>query len=175
MTPAVDDFLDIYWAVLTNNSAGPAINMGSVVNSKYPDGEPGISPDGKTLYFQSTRPGGFGAGDIYYSTLSGTMWSVPVNMDAPLNTSANEGQVTFAANDPNTKYFSSDRNGIGYAIYSSYFNGTFWETPVLVVQGQVRSPSLTADGSIMYFAHVLTDNTPGDPVFGSDIYYILRK
>jgi Tol biopolymer transport system component len=174
-TPVVDDILDIYTAELTGNSAGAAVNLGAVINSAYPDGEQGISPDGKTLYFESKRPGGLGNGDIYYSTLTGTVWSAPVNIGAPINTADNEGQVAFAANDPTTMYFTSDRNNIGSAIYRSYFNGTAWETPVLVVQGQVGSPSLTADGSLMYFVHVLTDNTPDDPVFESDIYYLVHK
>jgi hypothetical protein len=176
--PEVDDVLDIYTAVLTGNSAGPAVNLGSAVNSVYADGEQGISPDGKTLYFESDRgplgDGGDGTTDIYYSTLTGTVWSPPVNIGAPINTADNEGQVTFAANDPNTMYFTSDRDFLGSAIYRSTFSNGSWGTPVLVVQGQVGSPSLTADGIIMYFVHVLTDGAP-DPVFESDIYYLQRK
>lgn len=176
-TPSIDDPMDIYTAVLTGNSAGSASNLGTMINSVYVDGEQGISPDGTTLYFESKRPGGLGNGDgdIYVATGSGTSWSAPVNIGPPINTTDNEGQVTFAADDPDTMYFTSDRNSIGSAIYSSHFNGTSWETPVLVVQGQVGSPSLTRDGSIMYFVHVLTDNDPNDPVFGSDIYYVLHK
>jgi len=176
-TPSVPDPLDIYTAALTGNSAGPASNLGTTVNSVYPDGEQGISPDGTTLYFESKRPGGLGIdnGDIYVSTGSGTAWSAAVNLGAPINTTANEGQVTFAADDPDTMYFTSDRDSRGSAIYSSHFNGTSWEAPVLVVQGQVGSPSLTRDGSILYFVHVLTDDDPDDPVFGADIYYVLRK
>jgi Tol biopolymer transport system component len=144
----------------------------------YADGEQGISPDGKTLYFESDRgplgDGGDGTTDIYYSTLTGTVWSPPVNIGAPINTADNEGQVTFAANDPNTMYFTSDRDFLGSAIYRSTFSNGSWGTPVLVVQGQVGSPSLTADGITMYFVHVLTDGAP-DPVFESDIYYLQRK
>ncbi len=173
--PPADDFLDIYTAPLTGNSAGTVVNIGPPVNSTYADGEQGISSDGTTLYFESYRPGGLGGGDIYYSVQTGTGWSAPVNIGPPINTSSNEGQVTFAANDPLTMYFTSDRNNIGSAIYRSHFNGTTWDTPVLVVQGQVGSPSLTADGSLLYFVHVLTDNTPNDPVFESDIYYLVHK
>ena len=68
-------------------------------------------------------------------------------------------------------YFVSDRGGIGVAIYRTHFNGSTWDAPVLVIQGQVGSPTLTADGSIMYFVHVLTD-AASDPVFGADIYYM---
>jgi Tol biopolymer transport system component len=173
-TPTVDDPLDIYTAALTGGSADPASNLGTWVNTVYRDGEPGISPDGLTLYFESYRPTGFGEGDIWVSTFSDGQWNTPVNIGAPINSPDNEGQVAFAANDPDTMYFTSDRDYRGSAIYSSHFDGTAWETPVLVVQGQVGSPSLTADGSILYFVHVLTDNA-ADPVFGADIYYILRN
>jgi Tol biopolymer transport system component len=172
--PPVDDYLDIYTAPVSSNSAGPVVNLGAPINSIYIDGEAGISPDGHTLYFESSRPGGLGGGDIYYSTLTGTTWSDPVNIGSPINTASNEGQVTFAANDPLTMYFTSDRDNIGSAIYRSHFNGSTWDPPVLVVQGQVGSPSLTADGSLLYFVHVLTDNA-SDPVFESDIYYLVHK
>jgi hypothetical protein len=170
-----DDFLDIYCADLTGTEASPAQNLGTAVNSVYIDGEPEISPDGTKLFFASNRPGGLGQGDIYYSEYSGGQWSAPVNVGEPINSADNDSQPAFAGSDPNTMYFTSDRNGIGVAIYRSSFNGSEWETPVLVLRGQVGSPSLTADGSLLYFVHVQTDNTPGDPVFGADIYYVIHK
>ena len=91
------------------------------------------------------------------------------------NSSDIDFQPAFAENDPDTMYFVSDRNGIGMAIYSSHYTGTVWDEPVLIVQGQAGSPSLTADGSILYFVHAQTDN-PEDPevnpLFGADIYYV---
>ena len=173
--PPVNDILDVYVAAITAGLPGPAKNLGNAINSIYMDGEPGISPDGRTLYFTSDRPGGLGKGDIYYSTLSGATWSAPVNLGAPINSADADVQAEFASNDPSTMYFVSDRNSMGMAIYRSHHDGASWEAPVLVVQGQVGSPSLTADGGIMYFVHILTDNTPGDPVFGADIYYVTRK
>lgn len=170
-----DDFLDIYSADFTGTEASPAINLGTPVNSAYIDGEPEISPDGTKLYFASDRPGGLGQGDIYYSEYSGGQWSQPANIGAPISTADNDSQPAFAAGDPNTMYFSSDRDGIGVAIYSSFFNGSEWEAPNLVLQGQVGSPSLNSDGSLLYFVHVQTDNTSGDPVFGADLYYVIRK
>ncbi len=172
--PPADDFLDIYTAPVTRSVAGPVVNLGAPVNSIYADGEQGISPDGTTLFFESQRSGGLGGGDIYYSTKTGTGWSDPVNIGAPINTASDEGQVTFAANDPATMYFTSNRDNIGSAIYRSHWDGSTWSAPVLVVQGQVGSPSLTADGKLLYFVHVLTDNAQ-DPVFESDIYYLVHK
>jgi len=42
-----------------------AVNLGPVVNSSGNDGTPRVSPDMKTLYFCSDRPGGFGSYDLF--------------------------------------------------------------------------------------------------------------
>ncbi len=44
------------------------INLGPTVNSGPLDVQPYISSDGETLFFASTRPGGFGLTDLYMST-----------------------------------------------------------------------------------------------------------
>jgi len=43
-------------------------NIGSPVNSTFDDGSPWLSRDGTTLYFFSTRDGGHGKRDIWYTT-----------------------------------------------------------------------------------------------------------
>jgi hypothetical protein len=42
-----------------------AVNLGPVVNSSGDDGTPRVSPDMRTLYFNSNRPGGFGSYDLF--------------------------------------------------------------------------------------------------------------
>jgi len=42
-----------------------AVNLGPVVNSSGNDGTPRVSPDMKTIYFCSDRPGGFGSYDLF--------------------------------------------------------------------------------------------------------------
>ena len=44
------------------------INLGSTLNSGPLDVQPYISSDRETLFFASTRPGGFGSTDLYMST-----------------------------------------------------------------------------------------------------------
>jgi hypothetical protein len=44
------------------------VNLGPVVNSSVNDLRPSLSWDGTTLYFQSNRPGGSGASDIWVTT-----------------------------------------------------------------------------------------------------------
>jgi Tol biopolymer transport system component len=47
---------------------GPPSNLGAIVNSAAVDHGPDISCDGGTLYFDSTRPGGSGDRDIWFTS-----------------------------------------------------------------------------------------------------------
>ena len=98
-------------------------------------------------------------------------WSVPTNLGEPVNSSGRDLQPTFAANAPNTMYWSSDREG-KVGIYRSVQSGSTWSKPELIVSGYVGEPSLVGDGSIMYFVNVLVDD---NGVFGSDVWYTRRK
>jgi Tol biopolymer transport system component len=46
------------------------VNLGSIVNTPSNEMRPSLSFDGATLYFNSSRPGGFGGSDIYVMTRS---------------------------------------------------------------------------------------------------------
>ena len=73
--------------------------------SGYSNGFPYLSPDGKTLFFSSNRPGGYGGFDIYVSQKMGAVWSKPVNMGPEINSPGNE-ITPFIHNKE--LYFSSD-------------------------------------------------------------------
>ncbi len=49
-----------------------------------------VSDDGKTLYFASDRPGGFGGTDLYVSYLYKGQWTYPINLGEKINTEGNE-------------------------------------------------------------------------------------
>ncbi len=79
-------------------------------DAKLFDFEPGFSPDGRRLYFLSTRPDGDeeqGDQDIWYVDRSKEGWEEPVNPGAPLNTDGGEffpsltrdGYIYFTHND----------------------------------------------------------------------------
>ncbi len=57
---------------------------------EYSNGFPAFSPDGKTLYFSSNRPGGQGGYDIYVSKYENGSWSEPRNLGTPVNTPGDE-------------------------------------------------------------------------------------
>jgi tetratricopeptide (TPR) repeat protein len=75
-------------------------------DKQYSMGHPTISKDGKTLYFSSNIPGGFGGSDIYKSTWQNNIWSKPVNLGPEINTEGNE--MFPYLYDDTILYFSSD-------------------------------------------------------------------
>ncbi|WP_040254225.1 OmpA family protein [Psychroserpens mesophilus] len=87
---------------------------GFAINSKnYSIKNPSVSPDGKTLYFASDMPGGFGMFDIYKSTINGDgSLGEPVNLGQKVNTQGQEMFPFISSN--NTLYFSSNGHlGLG--------------------------------------------------------------
>ncbi|PYF76565.1 WD40 repeat protein [Pedobacter nutrimenti] len=93
-------------------------------------GDPFITPDGNTLYFVSSMPGGKGGTDLYSCSKNpdGT-WSDAVNLDA-LNSPGNE-RSPFVSSD-GTFYFSSDgRIGMGgLDVYKSVKSAAGFGTPL---------------------------------------------
>jgi len=77
------------------------------INSRnYSIKNPSVSVDGKTLYFASDMPGGFGKYDIYKASIGeGGKVGTPVNMGQKVNTEAHE--MFPYISDNNTLYFSS--------------------------------------------------------------------
>lgn len=90
----------------------------------FSNGHPTVSEDGKTLYFVSDMPGGYGGTDIYVSHFDGTSWSKPVNLGATINTPGNE-MFPYIHTD-GSLYFSSDAHnsmgGLDVFITSSVNN-----------------------------------------------------
>ncbi|MDX2191458.1 MAG: OmpA family protein [Bacteroidota bacterium] len=72
----------------------------------YSSCHPAISKDGKTMFFASNMPGGYGGMDIYYVTYSdSTQWSDAVNLGPLVNTYEDELFPTIGENG--VVFFSS--------------------------------------------------------------------
>jgi hypothetical protein len=89
---------------------------------------PCISPDGKTLYFASDMPGGYGGMDIYKSEIQGNSWTAPLNLGEPVNSEKDEVFPYF--HSTGRLYFSSNNNQS--KVYDIYFSipGDPWKLPV---------------------------------------------
>lgn len=96
------------------------------INSNDQEISASISPDGNTLYFTSTRPGGFGGSDIYVShKLPNETWAIPQNIGSEINTEADEDFPNISP-DGSTLYFSSNgHTGMGgYDIFKADWSET---------------------------------------------------
>jgi outer membrane protein OmpA-like peptidoglycan-associated protein/tetratricopeptide (TPR) repeat protein len=81
-------------------------------NKGYDARNPSISKDGKTLYFSSNMPGGFGGEDIWKVSVNGDEYGTPENLGVKVNTEANES-FPFITDD-NVLFFSSNgKTGFG--------------------------------------------------------------
>ncbi len=121
---------DLYSAELIRGEWQNIQNLGPVVNSPYWDSQPTLTPDGRTLYFASDRPGGKGGADIYLSRRTSAGWSTPVNLGDPINTEADDLAPTIAP-DLKSLFFSSKGHGGagGFDIFiatGADLTGTKW-------------------------------------------------
>jgi len=164
---------DLYWSQQKDGAWTKPIPFSSAVNSPDWDAQPSISPDSKTLFFSSTRPGGKGGKDLWFTTrLPNSRWSEPQNLGPEINTPGDE-QTPFLHPDGQTLYFTS--NGLpGMGENDLYFvrrnpDGS-WGKPQNLgypINTKANEGTLTVslDGKTAYFAA----NPPGS-VGGIDIY-----
>jgi len=60
---------DIWVSTYAGGNWGAPVNLGPAVNTAFVENCPWFAPDGQTMYFSSTRPGGQGYYDIWYTVL----------------------------------------------------------------------------------------------------------
>ena len=112
---------DLYMSEFKEGRWTEPINMGVEVNSASWESQPVFGLDGQTLFYASSRPGGFGGSDIWMTrrSLSGH-WSTPANAGVGINTVNNEGSP-YIHFDGRTLYFMRDgKTGMGgYDLYIS--------------------------------------------------------
>ncbi len=124
---------DIYWSKRIGDRWSRPRNFGSPVNTSAWESQPTMAADGMTIYFASSRPGGFGGMDIWKTTMTAEgEFSVPENLGPAINTPGDDA-APFIHSDGRTLYFASNgRVGMGgYDLYYSTFqsDGT-WSKPV---------------------------------------------
>ena len=93
------------------------------------ESHPAFSPDGKVLFFSSTREGGMGSADIWYVVKQANgSWSEPKNAGPEINSPCDEF-TPFVTADGKTLLFSS--NGFetvgGHDIFEIQIEDEFWK------------------------------------------------
>lgn len=115
---------DIYMSTMDKEIWGAPVKLVGDVNSKDWENNSSLSPDGKTLYFSSNRPGGFGGKDIYKSQLlpNGT-WGKAKNLGDKINTALDEDAPFIHYDGRLLLFCSQGHNSIGgYDIFKTYMN-----------------------------------------------------
>ena len=136
------------------------------INSSFSENSISVSPDGKTAFFSSDRPGGIGGIDIYMSVKdSKGNWGVSKNLGSVINTEFDD-DGPFIDYDGKTLYFSSKgRKGMGgYDIFRSVFDEATgeWSEPINL-GFPINTPDndiyfvSTKDGKRGYYASVRED------------------
>lgn len=103
----------IIWLQDQNRWGDEVVEAVPFNDKEYSVGHPSLTKDGKTLYFSSDKPGGYGGVDLYMATREiGGEWTTPINLGPKINTSGDE-MFPFIAED-GTLYFSSNGHlGLG--------------------------------------------------------------
>ena len=143
------------------------INLGPLVNSKYPDYAPVISVDESALYFTSKRlrkdssnlyaknPNDGDYYDDIYVSYKGedNAWGEPEMIN--FNTSDNEATLSLSADGETMYIYKAAANGNG-DIYTSTLAGNTWSDPVPVgsdinSEDHESHAAVSPDGSRLYF------------------------
>lgn len=153
-------------------------NLGDV-NSEYPEYNPVISADEKTLIFTSRRPDtkgkkldpkdGMYYEDLYISTKdSNNKWSEPESIDSKINTDSHDAAIALSADGQHLLVYRANSNAGD--IYMSTLDGTTWSSPESLghkinTHHWESSGSISANNNVIFFS----SNKSGG-VGGTDIY-----
>lgn len=166
---------DIYECKIQGNQWSEPQALPTPINSKYHESSASYSFDGKIIYFDSNRPGGYGGHDIYkIERKSDGTWGEAENLGPTINTAQDEESV-FLHPDGITLYFSSNGhpNLGGYDIFKASKHNGEWDIPINLGY-PVNSPdddkyfSITANNKKGYYS-----TTKANGYGLADIYQII--
>lgn len=112
--------LDVYTVDFVDGSYQNPRLLDSAINSKYHEGNVGVSPDGNMLFIMiQHKPGDYGYDDIHYSIKKMGKWLPAQNIGSDVNTYSYDFSPKVSP-DGSTLYFSSRINRDFNAIDSAY-------------------------------------------------------
>ncbi len=160
--------LDLYVShrsAVHDNVWEPPQHLGSVINTEEFESHPHLAADGKTLYFSSTREGGYGYADIYMSRrLDDTWqnWSEPVNLGERFNNEGEDGSIWLSAPGDSAYFISSTDLNSGIGVYFAELPQQFRPEPYALCSGKLSNSDLEPTMDAMVKAYAVSDT--GAPI-----------
>ncbi len=137
----------IYYAEKTGSTWSVPV-LASTVGFPFvtDDENPHLTLDERTLFWESSRPGGQGGPDLWVSHKSGSTWGTPQNLGAGINTAGIEGSP-FSLDGG--ELFHDDKGGTGIFRTVLQRSGN-WQAPELIISGTAGDPSLTLSRDLYF-------------------------
>ncbi|RKS42740.1 outer membrane protein OmpA-like peptidoglycan-associated protein [Gillisia mitskevichiae] len=165
--------LKLYRATNINNSWSDVIEL-PFNNNEYSVGNPSLSTDGKTLYFVSDMPNGFGGADLYkVDIMENNMFGNPVNLGNKINTSLDES-FPFMAKD-SILYFSSNGHA-GFGLMDIFKIDLSKPSMEVINIGEPVNSNLDdfayfqkSDSNLGYFASNREGGVGSDDIYGFNL------
>jgi outer membrane protein OmpA-like peptidoglycan-associated protein len=180
--PQLPQNFNIYYTTWDGRGWAEPRSLPGRVNTRHYESQPSISADGKSLYFSSRSPGGYGGKDIWVSYLEDDgSWGVPENLGPTINTDGDE-EVPFIHTDNATLYFGSNGHvGMGGSdlYYSNKQVDGSWGRPVNLgypintIENE-GSLFISNDGRTGYFASDKPGGFGGYDLYSFEVPLVIR-
>jgi len=138
-------------------------NLGKVINTPYDEVGVFMHPDGKTLYFSSKGHKTMGGYDVFKSVFENNVWSEPVNLGYPINTTDDDVFFSITASGIHAYYSSAKTGGLGgQDIYRIIFNDLI--KPLKKDSGVTAKKEITKTNQLTLLKGVVLDEKTMQPV-----------
>ena len=168
---------DVFVSKINNDKWRAPSPIGKPIASSYWEGGACVSPDGKTYFFSSERPGGYGGSDIWMvEKINKKEWGKPVNLGPNVNTPYDEAG-TFLAPDGKTLFFCSNgpKSMGSYDVFKTVLENGKWtdaENLGYPINSAAKEGQLTVSADAK-FAYISSERKGG--LGENDIYKIDLK
>lgn len=159
-------------------------NMGSTVNSLYPDYVPLLSADGSTLIFTSRRDNSTGKlqdlngeymEDIYICYKKGNEWTAPIGISKNINTDMHDACVALSPDGQQLIVYQPSEDLMSGDLYISNYTGKDWTKPEILGSdinmdyAVEASATFSPDNNMLIFS----SDRPGG-FGGRDLYRVVK-
>lgn len=133
-----------------NGKWGKPEKLPETINSDSIDGNPYVSSTEDGLWFSSSRSGGYGGKDLYFSQKINGQWTKATNLGPVINSAIDEDQPWVSPDGSGTIYFNRGNT----IMVSQWKNGTFTAPQPYAIPGSeiVGRVSFTEGGKEAFFA-----------------------